>query len=42
MYLDEKISNDLFNLLGGGLITNGEYIPVETKKVYDAILAQND
>ncbi len=42
MYLDEKTSNDLLNLFGGGLITNGEYIPVETKKVYDAILAQND
>ena len=42
MYLDEKTSNDLFNLFGGGLITNGEYIPVETTKVYDAILAQKD
>lgn len=42
MYLDEKTSNDLFNLLGGGLITNGEYIPVEAQKVYDAILAQED
>lgn len=42
MYLDEKTSNDLFNLLVGGLITNGEYIPVEAQKVYDAIFAQKD
>ncbi len=40
--LNEKTSKRLFDLFGGGLITNGEYIPVEAKKVHDAILAQKD
>ena len=38
--LNEKTSKKLFDLFGGGLITNGEYIPVEAKKVHDAIIAQ--
>lgn len=40
--LNEKTSKKLFNLFGGGLITNGGYIPVEAKKVHDAIIAQKD
>ena len=40
--LNEKTSKKVFDLFGGGLITNGEYIPVEAKKVHDAILAQKD
>lgn len=40
--LDVKTSKELFGLLGGGVIMNGEYVPVEHSKVFEAIMAQND
>jgi len=42
LQLDAKTSKELFGLFGGGVTMNGEYIPVESKKVYEAILAQNE
>lgn len=38
---DIKTSRELFGLMGGGVRLNGEYVPVEIPKVYEAILAQN-
>ena len=40
--LDMKTSRELYGLLGGGVIMNGEYVPVEHSKVFEAIKAQND
>lgn len=40
--LDMKTSKELFGLFGGGVVINGEYIPVEHTKVFEAIVAQND
>ncbi len=40
--VDVKTSKELFGLLGGGVRLNGEYVPVEISKVYDAILAQDE
>ena len=40
--LDMKTSKELYGLLGGGVIMNGEYVPVEHSKVFEAIKAQND
>ena len=42
LQLDARTSKELFGLFGGGVTMNGEYIPVESRKVYEAILAQND
>ena len=39
--IDIKTTRELFGLMGGGVRLNGEYIPVEIPKVYEAILAQN-
>ena len=39
---DIATSRRLFGMMGGGVRLNGEYIPVEVPKVYEAILAQND
>ena len=40
--IDVKTSKELFGLMGGGIRINGEYVPVELTKVYEAILAQDD
>ena len=40
--IDVKTSKQLFEVLGGGVKLNGEYVPVETSQVYDAILAQDE
>lgn len=37
LLLDVSTSKQLFNLLGGGIHINGEYVPVETEKVGIAI-----
>ena len=37
LLLDVSTSKQLFNLLGGGIRINGEYVPVETEKVGIAI-----
>jgi len=42
LQLDVKTSKTIFGLFGGGVTMNGEYIPVEPKKVYEAILERND
>jgi hypothetical protein len=39
--IDIQTSRELFGLMGGGVRLNGEYVPVELPKVYEAILAQN-
>lgn len=39
--IDLQTSRELFGLMGGGVRLNGEYVPVELPKVYEAILAQN-
>ena len=39
--IDIKTTRELFGLMGGGVRLNGEYVPVEIPKVYEAILAQN-
>lgn len=36
-----KTTRELFGLMGGGVRLNGEYVPVEIPKVYEAILAQD-
>lgn len=36
-YLDVNTSKQIFDLLGGGININGEYIPVETAKIDEAI-----
>ena len=41
LVLDLKASRELFGLMGGGVRLNGEYVPVEIPKVYEAILAQD-
>lgn len=38
---DVKTSLDIYSLMGGGVRMNGEYIPVESSRVYEAILAQD-
>lgn len=40
--LDVKTTKELFGMFGGGVIMNGEYVPVERSKVFEAIVAQND
>lgn len=41
LVIDIKTSRELFGLMGGGVRLNGEYVPVEIPKVYEAILAQD-
>ena len=35
--LDSPQSNQIFNLLGGGIRIEGEYVPVDLNKVYVAL-----
>ena len=35
--LDTPQSNQIFNLLGGGIRMEGEYVPVDLNKVYIAL-----
>lgn len=35
--LDSPQSNQIFNLLGGGIRMEGEYVPVDLNKVYIAL-----
>ncbi|MBR3646572.1 MAG: hypothetical protein IKN54_09140 [Lachnospiraceae bacterium] len=38
--IDVTTSKEIFSLMGGGVRINGEYVPVEIPKVYQAIQAQ--